>query len=76
MGYNRDEVTKSLELLLESLIKMVGKANQKVDHLQKRVIQLEWMLKEEQLLNKKKPPKNLLIIHPKAKSTTQNSAHL
>jgi hypothetical protein len=73
LGYNRDEVTKSLELLLESLIKMVGKANQKVDHLQKRVIQLEWMLKEEQLLNKEKPPKNLMFIHPKAQS---NSARL
>ena len=69
MGYNREEVVNSLELLLESLIKMVGKANQKVDHLQKRVNQLEWMLKEQQLLQKDKTPKNRIIIqHPKAKA--------
>ena len=68
MGYNREEVVNSLELLLESLIKMVGKANQKVDHLQKRVNQLEWMLKEQQLLHKDKAPKTRMIIHPKAKA--------
>ena len=69
MGYNREEVVNSLELLLESLIKMVGKANQKVDHLQKRVNQLEWMLKEQQLLHNDKTPKNRIIIHhPKAKA--------
>ncbi|MED1468981.1 hypothetical protein [Bacillus salipaludis] len=37
----------SLEQLMESLIKMVGKANQKVDGLQRRVIQLETFIKEE-----------------------------
>jgi hypothetical protein len=69
LGYNREEVVNSLELLLESLIKMVGKANQKVDHLQKRVNQLEWMLKEQQLLHKENSPKNRFIIHhPKAKA--------
>ena len=69
MGYNREEVVNSLELLLESLIKMVGKANQKVDHLQKRVHQLEWMLKEQQLLHQDKAPKSRVIIHhPKAKA--------
>jgi hypothetical protein len=35
------------EQLLESLIKMVGKANHKVDSLQKRISQLEWILKEQ-----------------------------
>ncbi|MFD0826514.1 hypothetical protein ACT8ZR_12705 [Neobacillus sp. M.A.Huq-85] len=43
MEANRD----SLEQLMESLIKMVGKANQKVDSLQRRVIQLETFIKEE-----------------------------
>ncbi|MED3561197.1 hypothetical protein [Bacillus xiapuensis] len=37
----------SLELLMEALIKMVGKANQKVDGLERRVIQLETYIKEE-----------------------------
>lgn len=68
MGYNREEVTKSLELLLESLIKMVGKANQKVDYLQKQVLQLEWMLKEQQLLQKEMPR----IINQTAKSSARN----
>lgn len=35
------------EQLLESLIKMVGKANQKMDSLQSRVNQLEWLMKSE-----------------------------
>lgn len=43
MAYNNE----GAEQLLESLIKMVGKANQKVEGLQKRVGQLEWILKEQ-----------------------------
>jgi SMC interacting uncharacterized protein involved in chromosome segregation len=56
---NRDDVAASLEQLLESLIKMVGRANQNhdklqkrlnemnqnMDTLQKRVSQLEWIMK-------------------------------
>ncbi|MEH6991201.1 hypothetical protein V7075_00640 [Neobacillus drentensis] len=56
---NRDDVAASLEQLLESLIKMVGRANQNNDQLQKRMIemsqnteslqkrisQLEWIMK-------------------------------
>jgi hypothetical protein len=34
--------------LLESLIRMVGRANQTVDSLQKRVSQLEWLIRELQ----------------------------
>ncbi|MDZ5471852.1 hypothetical protein SM124_08830 [Bacillus sp. 31A1R] len=40
---NRDY---QLEKLLESLIKMVGRSNEKVDHLEKRVYQLELILRE------------------------------
>jgi chaperonin cofactor prefoldin len=47
LGYN-DEITSNLEQLLESLIKMVGTANRNVDSLQKRVSQLEWVIKEQQ----------------------------
>lgn len=43
MAYS-DEIPK----LLESLIRMVGKSNQNVDSLQKRVSQLEWLLHEQQ----------------------------
>ena len=45
MGYNGD----SLEQLLESLIKMVGKTNEHMDSLNKRVKQLEWVLQEFQV---------------------------
>jgi hypothetical protein len=56
---SRDDVATSLEQLLESLIKMVGRANQNNDQLQKRMLemtqnteslqkrisQLEWIMK-------------------------------
>lgn len=44
---------KSLEVLLERLIIMVGKSNERVEHLHNRVLQLEYILKEE--TNSKKP---------------------
>jgi hypothetical protein len=60
LGHSHD-AAHSLEQLLESLIKMVGRANQRVDSLQqrlsevneyadglqKRVNQLEWVIKEQ-----------------------------
>jgi len=49
------ENVRNLEQLLESLIKMVGKANQKIDHLQTRVRQLEYLVKEQQLAPKGGP---------------------
>ncbi|WP_251552298.1 hypothetical protein [Neobacillus muris] len=48
MPFN-DHDSANLEQLLESLIKMVGHANQTIDSLQKRVSQLEWLIKEQQL---------------------------
>lgn len=56
---NRDDIANSLEQLLESLIKMVGRANknndnlqkqmnqinQNIDNLQMRISQLEWIMK-------------------------------
>jgi len=44
-----DHDSANLEQLLESLIKMVGHANQTIDSMQKRVSQLEWLIKEQQL---------------------------
>ncbi|MEW8969234.1 MAG: hypothetical protein AB2411_01345 [Mesobacillus sp.] len=41
--------TDSIEKLLVSLIKMVGKSNEKVDELTKRVRQLEIASKEQQI---------------------------
>ncbi len=38
---------KSLEILLERLIMMVGKSNERAEHLHKRVLQLERILLEE-----------------------------
>ena len=37
---NQDDVANSLEQLLESLIKMVGRANQNANTLQKQIVQL------------------------------------
>ena len=72
MAYN-SESASSLEQLLESLIKMVGKANQKVDGLQKRVSQLEWILKEQQLEVKERGP---VISYPTLPSShTSSNAH-
>ena len=56
---NHDDVATSLEQLLESLIKMVGRANknndnqqnkilqmnEQIDSLKKRISQLEWIMK-------------------------------
>lgn len=66
---NRDDVAASLEQLLESLIKMVGRANKKNDNLQsqiiqmnenieglqKRISQLEWIMKG-QLIDRNMSP--------------------
>lgn len=38
---------KSLEILLERLIMMVGKSNERSEHLHKRVLQLERILLDE-----------------------------
>lgn len=38
---------KSLEILLERLIIMVGKSNERAEHLHKRVLQLEFILLNE-----------------------------
>ena len=37
---------QSLELLLENLIRMQGKLNEKVDHLHSRINQLEYALQQ------------------------------
>lgn len=42
---------KTLESLLESLIKMLGRSNQRVDDLSKRVIQLEYLIRETVMQN-------------------------
>ncbi|UQD53549.1 hypothetical protein C0971_17150 [Bacillus methanolicus] len=63
---NHDDFGTRLEMLLESLIKMLGKTNEKVDNLNKRVQQLEWCMKNLTLRDKntaiftlvKDPPKN------------------
>jgi peptidoglycan hydrolase CwlO-like protein len=55
LEYN-NEAARNLEQLLESLIKMVGKANKNMDSLQKRVGQLEWLIKEQQQEHRVKDP--------------------
>lgn len=50
MEHNQAAV--SLELLLESLIKMVGKSNQNMELLKQRVTQLERLLEDQQELRR------------------------
>ncbi|WML41577.1 hypothetical protein RCG19_07980 [Neobacillus sp. OS1-2] len=59
-----DDAVNNLEQLLESLIKMVGKANKNVDSLQKRVSQLEWLIREQQLENKEHGPIQIYSRYP------------
>ncbi|MCS0654945.1 MULTISPECIES: hypothetical protein [Bacillaceae] len=42
---------KAMEYMLESLIKMLGKSNHKVDDLNKRVLQLESLIRETVMQN-------------------------
>ncbi|WML58490.1 hypothetical protein [Neobacillus sp. PS2-9] len=51
-----NEAARNLEQLLETLIKMVGKSNQKIDSLEKRVSQLEWLIREQQLEKRDRTP--------------------
>ncbi|MBT2690562.1 hypothetical protein J7I93_20610 [Bacillus sp. ISL-47] len=56
---------QTLESLLESLIKMLGRSNQRVDDLSKRVIQLEYLLRETVMQNghsQEPPPSRRLTI--------------
>jgi predicted subunit of tRNA(5-methylaminomethyl-2-thiouridylate) methyltransferase len=46
---NHDDVAASLEQLLESLIKMVGRANKNNDNLQKEIIQLNENMESQKM---------------------------
>ena len=46
---------QSLELLLENLIRMQGKLNEKVDHLNNRINQLEHALQQSPQLEQNTP---------------------
>ena len=46
---------QSLELLLENLIRMQGKLNEKVDHLNSRINQLEYALQQSPQLEQHTP---------------------
>ncbi|KAF0822167.1 hypothetical protein ABE29_03125 [Cytobacillus firmus] len=61
------ERVKALEYMLESLIKMLGKSNQRVDDLNKRVLQLESLIRETVMQNshtqERQTPKRLTIMN-------------
>jgi hypothetical protein len=63
---------KSLEQLLESLIKMVGRANQKVDSLQMRVSQLEWIIREQELELKERGPVTIFTTHTPSPASSKS----
>ncbi|MFE8698102.1 hypothetical protein ACFYKT_17300 [Cytobacillus sp. FJAT-53684] len=50
------EREKELEYLVEALIKMIGKSNERVNDLNKRVIQLEEIIRESVLQEYKLNP--------------------
>lgn len=81
---SRDDVATSLEQLLESLIKMVGRANknndnlqnkiiqmnQNMDSLQKRISQLEWLMRGQLKENEWGPIRNYPT-HPHTHTTSE-----
>ncbi|WP_442596815.1 hypothetical protein [Neobacillus sp. D3-1R] len=44
------ESASQLETLLGSLIKMVGRTNERIDSLDKRVRQMEWVIRETHMI--------------------------
>ncbi|SDN04168.1 hypothetical protein [Bacillus sp. OK048] len=86
---NHDDIATSLEQLLESLIKMVGRANQKndnlhkeivqinqsMDSLQKRIGQLEWILKG-QIKEREWSPIRNYPTHPHPHTTSEIHDHI
>jgi peptidoglycan hydrolase CwlO-like protein len=59
------------EQLIESMIKMVGRANQKVDSLQKRIAQLEWLFKEQELELKERGPIRIYSTLPPSETSSK-----
>ncbi len=55
-GFKSLEREKELEYLVEALIKMIGKSNERVNDLNKRVIQLEEIIRESVLQEYKLNP--------------------
>ncbi len=64
MRFNEKDAS-NLEQLLESLIRMVGKAHKNVDSLQKRVSQLEWLIREQQIEIRERGPVRTLSKQPR-----------
>ncbi|PAE25873.1 hypothetical protein CHI10_05275 [Bacillus sp. 7894-2] len=61
------ERDKAMEYMLESLIKMLGKSNHRVDDLNKRVLQLESLIRETVMQNshtqERQTPKRFSIMN-------------
>jgi hypothetical protein len=47
---DQQESVSRIETLLGSLIKMVGRTNERVDQLDKRVHQMEWAIRETHMI--------------------------
>jgi hypothetical protein len=54
------EREKELESLIEALIRMLGKSNERLNNLEKRVNQLEWIVRE-MVMYECKPDKNQAV---------------
>ncbi|MFD2446734.1 hypothetical protein ACFSO7_22605 [Bacillus sp. CGMCC 1.16607] len=58
----QQETFNRVEMLLGSLIKMLGKTNERVDQLDRRVQQLEWIIRESQLPSRDEVEKDYMLI--------------
>lgn len=62
----QEEASSRLESLLGSLIKMLGKTNERVDNLDKRINQMEWAMRETHMIAQEQGGKCLYAyINPK-----------
>jgi hypothetical protein len=62
----QEEASSRLESLLGSLIKMLGKTNERVDNLDKRINQMEWAMRETHMIAQEDGGKYLYaLISPK-----------
>jgi DNA anti-recombination protein RmuC len=64
----QEESVSRIESLLGSLIKMVGRTNERVDNLDKRINQMEWAIRETHMTAQETGGKRLYAYLTKKKS--------
>ncbi|MHC0036475.1 hypothetical protein [Pseudoneobacillus sp. C159] len=59
----QEECSDRLESLLGSLIKMLGKTNERVDNLDRRIHQMEWAIRETYMATQETGGKSLYGVY-------------